>query len=454
MADRASPNRLIWTGSSGTPSEWATAVGGRTVSSVADIDPDAIVVGGETGTDGNFSYPPNQNTWCIPKSPYRIHHPIVFSDLIPLDLSGHFVTCGYPGSGNGIVQTILEAILATDATRRPTDGTTALVAAYAAHYWQQMDVLMGQFGSTLNATARQTATHGETTVSVVWSRAKDRYALFGLPIRNYLYERVHKSHEHFGRKLSMMCNAGAKCLLAIRHPLDTIVSVANKMIGGGIDLLAAEWLFRLVGRGLVQYYRSFLPAIERGHIKPVRFEDCQSSFEQVAEFLASQCDVELIHERITELKRRLLNQSIAPKGHLWQPDKNGKWRQYLGRHHLGILEEEGMSEITNRLGYAMPSLNEASRRPQLLSVLEPGSAVRFRAGLLLHCCANAHDNLDEFCRLGLVHGNLGEGLFFMSNDPNAWEFFESFIQKSEFVKLVNAGIISRHASFVSGLNSR
>lgn len=442
MADHVSPDRLVWTGDSGTPPDSANVAGGRAVSSVEDIDPDVIIIGGETGEDGNFAFPPNKNTWFIPGSHHRVHHPCVFSDMIPLDFSGRFVACGYPGSGNGLLQAIIRVILSCDVNQRPFDEVASYIPAYEAHFSNQVSALLSLFGAKLGTSSHDIASYKESTVAVTWIHNKNVSTLFGLPTRNYIFERVHGTHEPFGKKILMMGDAGAKCVLAVRNPLNTIVSVANKSDELGFDLLGTDWLFRLVGRGLIHYYRSFIPAIQKGQVIPIRYEDLQISFEQVAGLLASKCGIGLTNSQINEMKSRLLNKKLpGHDSHMWQPDQTDKWRQYLGSRHFGILAEEGMSDIMDRLGYSTSFLEKKNFQPQKIMTKNATPTSAGEATFLLYCIENSQENLNELCRLGVVHRDFDKEMFLISDNPGALGIFESFVHETDFMRLINSGSV-------------
>lgn len=437
MADHKCINRVVCQSDPGIPSDWAAAHGIGTVTSDEKLNADAIVIGGRTAEDGSFSFTTDDESWFISSSQHRIRHPIVLADLVPLDYSAHIVACGYPGSGNGIVQAIIENIIAASPWLA-ADRTTSLISAYAADYWHRLDVLLTEFATTIGSAApTRWATYLETTASAVWDHGNDWTGLFGLPIRNYLCERVHKTHEPFGRKLSTMVGGGAKCVLCVRNPLDTIVSVANKVALRGADLLGTEWLLRMVGRGLVQYYQSFRAAFNERRMTVVAYEDCQARFEQVAQTLAQLCDVELNSRRVADLKRSLLNKPVGAEFHLWRPEQSNKWLRFLSDRHLQVLKEEGINEVLDLFGYPIDLKKTGSSQTEVLPILAPHS--QFSA-FLLHCIDRPQEHLDDLCRLGLLRKDMPtEGVFLLSNSSAAIEQFDRYLRQSDLQNLINSG---------------
>lgn len=442
MAAHADPNFQVWIGEKGTPINWATAGGSRLIASASELGSNLVVIGGSTAADNSFAFPPVPNIWAVPGTPHQIHHPSVFADLIPMDFSGQFVTCGYPGSGNGIVQSLLESIVATTPQRESMNPIAAVIAAYVADYRQKLDSVFSSEKSTLALEfPPQWATYMDVNASVRLHTQGNRSAIFGLPIRNYVCERVHKSHEPFGTKISSMIHGGANCILTVRNPLNTLVSIANKVAAGGIDLLGTEWLFRMVARGLVSYYRSFAQALENNHIHCIRYEEVQTRFEHISEFLGALCNVELSSEEIGTLKDRLLNKPVSLPGHLWQPEIAEKWRLYLSEYHLGLLWEEGIDDIFKMLGYESVRPIDAVQYPRSLKIspYEPP----ILPDMLLHCTEKnttaVLDKLSQLC--GSVHHEFDSDFFVIATNPNLLESVNSFILESDFTNLVRAGRI-------------
>lgn len=443
MARHASPDPFVWTGEGGTTPDWAAAaVGFRKISEPMDISKTAKVFGGYTGIDGNFSYPLNESIRPIGATHHIVRHPAAMADVMRMDYSGRFVACGFPGSGNGIVQAMLEAIQSINPNPPAHEGAIALAAAYAAGYWQLVDAELGKFDSILGAASHPAATYRESTASVSWDVSDDnRSTLLGLPMRNHLWEVIHKTHEPFGSKLRAMVCGGANCVLTVRNPLDTLVSIANKMAGGGVDLLGTDWLYRLVACGLTNYYKSFLPAIDNKEIQVVTYEECQGSFERVAQLLASKFGFELADQEICNLKERLLNKLLfvfqGDSRHLWRPDQTEKWRSYLENRHFEIAEQEGLYEILEEFGYSKTINDLSTKSPKESMAVHPTRSVG--GGFFAHCIENSPENFGELRRLGLVTSDVGDKLIFMSNNSDVSKLFDSYLQEADLMALVRAG---------------
>jgi hypothetical protein len=226
--------------------------------------------------------------------------------------------------------------------------------------------------------------------------------------------------------------------LSVRNPLNTVVSVAAKTARAGVDLLGAEWLLRALVRGMVSYYRSFLPAIESGVVQTIRYEDVQDRFEYVATAVGSACEAELTPDDVAAMKERFLNKDVAYEGHYWRPEERDKWRVYLGARHLEILAEEGLSDILEVLGYRSSLLREGAESPQTMTIRQDPAGVGILAGLFVHCLQISFGDDCVYRRLGLEHKGLSDGLSMISNVPGTSARFDAFIRETEFSDLVKS----------------
>jgi hypothetical protein len=221
----------------------------------------------------------------------------------------------------------------------------------------------------------------------------DGSTLFGLPLRNFLFERIHKTHEMCGDKILRMClTSDAKCVLTVRNPLDTIVSIANKS-KKLVALLDTEWLLRAVARGLIAYYRSFSDAFPTGLVHVVRYEDLLVHFEKATKGLASLIGAVLTHDEIAALKSRLWNAPVAMPGHLWKPGQD-KWKEYLTPRSLAILREEGIGGLMERLGYDFSGKEHVAGVP--ISTVPPRRPTLHGVSFFTHCMGTIEETLAEF----------------------------------------------------------
>jgi hypothetical protein len=436
MADHVSSRHRVWTGDAGTPEQWATAVGGEAVSSPDALDPESIVIGGETAGDGGFAFPYGGGVWVLPGTSHRVRHPVVLSDLAFPDHSGRIVACGYPGTGNGVVQALLDQIVAAQPLE-PASGIPALFPAYAADYLKCAIRELRVLGARIEGGEPSFASYREEDAVAQWVHEMDGSVLFGVPIRNHLFERVHKTHESCGEKIERMCEAGAKCVLSVRNPLDTLVSIANKA-WNCVSLLDSEWLLRATARGLVAYWRSFESEAMAGRILPVRYEDLVADFEAAAERLSAGIGVALPDGEAARLRQLLWNRPVADRGHLWKAGM-GKWKQYMTRRHIEILLEEGVGSAMERLGYEAPAASDVPESAAL-RMREPGHPIHIALSFFVFCLGDAETTLAEFGRnvRGRFHAN-ADGLTFISTSANALREFDAFAGQSALLKIVAAG---------------
>lgn len=397
------------------------------------LAPNTMVIGGTTGLDGLFHFPPEKTGWFLFNKRWRIHHPIVFADLVPLDFSGRIVSCGYPGSGNGLLQAILENLRAISPSQLEHKATS-LVSAYAANYLQHYEKFQKGLAERLDAD-----NYAMSTSFSIWSHQERQSLLAGVNVRNYLFETQHKTHEPLGNKITLLCKQGAKGFLSVRDPLDVLVSIANKMGRLGVDMLSSEQLFREVVRGMVSYYRGFMPATDSGgYITMVRYEGILRAFEQEVDRLASCLGIPCADEQVQAIKEKLLYKPLAHPGHMWKPGV-GKWRQYLSARHIAILHEEGMEQVSSDLGYGFPE-GPVSAHTQNITPVSFNQGILPRIFAFLSRCKIDQETA---LRLAKEYGDIYQyeisDALFLASSRQAVQCFSRFAKETDFPDFIASG---------------
>jgi hypothetical protein len=402
------------------------------------IPNNSILIGGDTNILGQFIFPPENSHVPLLNYP-KICHPVTISDLVSISSIGKYVACGYPGSGNGIIQGLLEEIIKYSKVKQELDEYSRHTSSFASNYSQMLAERISnlRFASQLKNPPAW-ATYMDIYGSVRLDFQNERSVVYGLPIRNYLYETIHKTHEPFNEKISKLTSNGSKCLLIYRNPMEIITSIANKLAGGGIDLLNDEWLYRLICSGLIAYYKSFSGVVSSGVITAVAYEDVQLDFEGLCSKLANFCDADLSNEVVKNLKKSLLNVNLNMPGHLWQPEVHDKWRSYLTPRHIEVFLEEGVNEILEQFGYKKVYPNMISGPRVSLDVKKHEKAL---PGLLLHCIKPKESGLIErLCDLtGCFYGQVDPSLSIISTNKSLGNEIKLNIENTDLQTLCISG---------------
>lgn len=401
----------------------------------ATVVRDVLVIGGMTGAKGEF---------CFPNPSYRRQfqhldsfHPAVLADLINADLSDRVVVCGFPGSGNGIVQTTVEHLLPMRQAL-PLHAETHSMSAFVANYMGLIGSLLSEFSGKVGGKGPSMATWRENVVSATWLIGDDRAHLYGIPSRNYLVETVHKTHEPLEFKVSRMMRQGAKGILILRHPLDIVVSIAKKLSYVGVMLLEEENLFRILVRGIANYYHSgFKFAMEHGMLV-VRYEQCIGDYEAFVDRAGQYLGCAINEEFVADLKLRLLGRPVSGAGHLWSPSA-GKHRQYLPSQYVDIAREEGLEKICALLDYDFTQ--RGGENHSVVQLQRYPLAVGMGADLqsFLMNCNVSLDDIDTSRSGAIYKAEAANKLLFFSSNSRLVEEFLSFMEHSRFLELVQAG---------------
>lgn len=344
------------------------------------LGPGTLWITGSTDAEGHFRWSPGiAETSPFKEQGLSAKHPVLLNDYLPGRIP--LVVCGFPGTGNGIITGIAEALL-DDIAVTSTTPVIAYANAFAADYDALLRQSIDAVGDALELPERAYATHVENEASCSLTSEAQLLVLFGLPLRNYLNERIHKTHEPFGEKLKRLTQCGTKTILVARHPLDSLVSIANKFAQHGLDIFGDRRLFRAICRAVSAYYDSFDDA-PTDCVTIIRYEDLYSDFEGTVTRIAACLGIQVDAGRTRTLRDRLLDKPIGHDGHFWAPG-SGKWKIHLPRANFSIATGSAMKRVFERFGYQTPLASELASVPQPIDVA--GVDPRSQAGIAAALC--------------------------------------------------------------------
>lgn len=207
------------------------------------------------------------------------------------------------------------------------------------------------------------------TIDFIASRGRDFAFLTRLPVARHDHDTVHLCYATpTAETVDRLHNAPR--FAPVRHPLDIIVSHAfeyehvllamhgeavvdadYRELYGRTRLASDEWIHH-AGQYVGNFYAE-LTARGRA-LTPVRYEELISEptgtiqgIAQAADLSCSPADAEAMWSAIGF---RPLRKNSA---HLFRPG-TGKWREYIDRPHLAVLEAIGLQHLTRELGYEWP----------------------------------------------------------------------------------------------------
>jgi hypothetical protein len=309
-------------------------------------------------------------------APNPILDPAFLSDHLLLDFRGRIVAGGFPGSGNGVVQAIIERLMAH--VPRSWSGKEHLMGFLDSQRIQRLKVqLMAQLQNAGMAISfAYSAPLTRETLSVqIGGGDEEQVILYEVPGRPHLWSDIHRTHQVFdSQSVDYYRRMNFKIIVALRHPLDILVSAANKMAGSPAPILRDLDWFRDLASGLLRYCRVLED--RREHLHLVLYEDLLAmpteTIGQVADILGVTCSEEQARQMWNEVGYKLLH--FNPR-HLWKPGE-GKWRKHLNAEHLAIVRELGFGDILAAQGYPQ-DLDAGQLRPR-----EPSDATEYTPKLM------------------------------------------------------------------------
>lgn len=405
-----------------------------------DLMRQALLVGSFTDLKGGFSHKPDQvKLPAAFKGKLTLKHPAVLTDYVELDLRDKVVLCGYPGSGNGVVSAFVEHLLPRE-SGVDVSSLTRTASAFVSNYYNHLQAGITMLSGVIGADETSYATYRGLEGVAAFIHSEDVSFLFGLPLRNYCYERVHKTHEPMGQKIRAMVESGAQLILVRRHPLDILVSVGRKLGSRGLSIFTDREILKEVLGGLVNYYESFVHSGRSSEMIVVAYEDifynCRKTLITLFQKLKTKINTDLLEQ----LERELLYKPIAHEGHYWQPGQ-GKWRKFIPRDCLELLIEARINELCKFWGYEWPDAGEFSVRPDKFPVDREISRLESAWAIadLLFCITEPRRIIDRVKKEGWAATFQQDELLWVSSSSVATLSFQKHLAEADFLELMSAG---------------
>lgn len=295
----------------------------------------------------------------------RFRHPAFAGKLSDVDFTGRVYLNGFPGAGNSLLGTILNRVLAARA-RVPLEESADYLSRMCRDYEESVHALLR---TSINdhlpfeEAVQPVDTHSTNItfhrdgsfIDVIYpSRAGYIDDLFG----------AHEppSDQVFAQHLAQK----RRIFVALRHPLDMVVSNANKVANQHPATLLNHlpW-FRSMAETVAVYLRQY--AKWRDSIEFVRYEDLihapDETIVEIASGLGFEAPMRWRRDLWDEIGFRPLD--TVGDAHLWRPGA-GKWREFLSGSHREILESLGYEELLEDFGYA-PDLPDGADTATMLS---------------------------------------------------------------------------------------
>lgn len=284
-------------------------------------------------------------------APHRVVDPVFICDRLKYDYRGRAVAAGFPGSGNAVIQAIIDRLMAFEP--RSWTGKEHLLSFLVGQRIQRLQKALSdaveRAGSTVEYSSLTVASSDQVIVQVN-TKEKGQILLLDVPSRSHMHSDLHRTHQVMdGQTIDYFRQMRYEIFISIRHPLDILTSVARKLALNPQRMLTDFDWFRDVADAVARYFHAFESSGDDLHL--IRYEDLIARPLEIIRRIAAALDIGCSEEQARQIWDavgfKLLHRN--PK-HLWKPGA-GKWRKYLTEDHLAIARELGIMEIVAGHGY-------------------------------------------------------------------------------------------------------
>lgn len=283
-----------------------------------------------------------------------LHPAALLGRVTPVRCPGRYAVFGYPGAGNVLTHNLIDDLFARAAEPAPAAWTFR--AGIAEHFFQstaaRVRAALAPLGPvTFDYYEKE---FGRTTV----------YADFGggrvglvsqIPSLRYHGIRTFGSHaQPVAAAVNYFTAAGAPCVIAARHPCETLLSFANK-VGPSRAILDRPSFLAGTVQGMSDWYGHVLRNRDRLFVS--RYEDIVARRADRLQELAARLGLSLSAGEAAELFDRYLDrnlpESVSTHFHRGGTDK---WRREFTADNLQAVRRGLSDEVFTFLGYDVPEV--------------------------------------------------------------------------------------------------
>ncbi|GIL00711.1 MAG: hypothetical protein BroJett030_06100 [Alphaproteobacteria bacterium] len=281
--------------------------------------------------------------------------PVVAAVGWPVSFPGRFACVGYQGAGNILLGTILSRIQESHGGCRTDDISSATHRLAMRHSFlltQAMESLRDYLGA--NDCVIASAQSEAVTMRIAWSDGRF-VSVNNVPYCGYVGQNYGAHAPPDARLRELFDRLGYTWFFAIRHPLDTIASIAAKAMRPPELAIANDRWLETRQKSVYDFLAMVAAVPERYRDGLVRYEELIAQPVDTIRRIARYLGMPVSSTTAREIWEQTGFKALTPAGeeHLYQPGKPK--HHYFTRKMLSRMEETGYRELCNSLGYDWPS---------------------------------------------------------------------------------------------------
>ncbi len=288
-------------------------------------------------------------------------HPVTLERAIQLPRYRRRVgLVGFPGSGNMLTEHLIAHLLERLDGSVPTD--VQLVAAFAEHYFVSVALYIREQAQAFRPIKEIGFGFGEMpTMAVTMALADGSFvSVQQVPSNRHLGQFFYHSHSTpSAEAVAEFERLQAPLFVVIRHPFDTVLSLASKVCRPPTSILDdPKWLKGTLV-GLELWLRRLYE--NRSRVTILRYEDLVARKPEPVQEVAARLGVEVSLADIEALYDRLLFRNLVTgqPGHFYKGGTD-RWKDYFQNEHIKTFAQAGFGRYFDCWGYE--GLQEAESR--------------------------------------------------------------------------------------------
>lgn len=291
-----------------------------------------------------------------------LHPAALVGRVPPLPCPGRYAMFGFPGSGNVLTQNLVDALY--DRHQQPYPTAWALRAPLTEYHFHSVAARIRALLAPLNTTHLDFASQEFGTMLVDLECGPERAAVvFHVPNHRYLGLRRFATHSRpTADAVDYFTGCGGACVAIVRHPLETLLSQANKIARPPTVAFDGPQFLDRAADQLADWTAHLLA--NRDRLIVVRYEDMAARRIDELRRAADRLGMPVTDAEAGELFDRFLNRNLPSSvpTHFFRGGSD-KWRAEFRPADLRRAMARLPAETFTAFGYEVPTEADLTHSP-------------------------------------------------------------------------------------------
>lgn len=290
-----------------------------------------------------------------------LHPAALVERVAPLPCPNRYAVFGFPGSGNVLTQNLVEGLYARRPAEVPREWQVR--SNLTEQYFYSVTARVHSLLHPLAPTRVEFIPYDFGTMRISVECGDRAGVVYDVPSNRHTGFQSFPTHSRpYRRAVDFFTSVSAPCVAVVRHPLETLLSGANKIERPAGPVLDDPQYLDRAAADLADWTAHLLATRDR--VCVVRYEDLAARDVGELRRMAASVGVPISEAEAGELYGRYLNRNLtaATNKHFYRGGSD-KWRGELTPEHLRRVTAHLPAEAFTAFGYEVPTVADLAPVP-------------------------------------------------------------------------------------------